>query len=219
MLEKSIKAVIFDMDGVISDTQDVHAKTESTLLKEYGVELTPDEITRKYSGVTDEDMFKDIFLSSQKDMPNLEQLVVKKREIVNQLLQNNVVEVSGTRDFIELLKLHNLPLAVASGSMLSLIEIILSELNLRSKFEAIASAEEVTRGKPEPDVFLLAASRLSTSPENCLVIEDGISGMIAARRAGMQCVGLVKDLDYSTYPADFLVRDLRSVPIEQYLFQ
>jgi beta-phosphoglucomutase-like phosphatase (HAD superfamily) len=71
-------------------------------------------------------------------------------------------------------------------------------------------------GKPEPDVFLLAAERLGASPKECLVIEDGIHGMVAARKAGMYCVGLVRDDDHdiNVYPADILVKDLREVRLE-----
>ena len=73
------------------------------------------------------------------------------------------------------------------------------------------SADEVTRGKPEPDVFLLAARRLGVTPAECVVIEDAENGMMAARRAGMRCVGLVHAGDPSRCPADLCVADLRTL--------
>ncbi len=205
------------MDGVISDTQVIHAKTESELLKDYGIEIHPDEITRRYAGVGDEEMFREIFSNARQKLPKIGQLVEKKWKIMDELVRGNVKEIPGTSEFIKRLKSLSLPLAVGSASRLAFIELVLAELGLRRKFDAIASAEEVKKGKPEPDLFLLAAKRLSVAPEDCLVIEDGVSGMIAAKRAGMQCVGLIKNKTEQAYPADLLVTDLREVPIDQYI--
>ena len=85
-------------------------------------------------------------------------------------------------------------------------------LAVRGEFDAVASGEEVARGKPEPDVFLLAARRLAVEPARCVVIEDAVHGMTAARRAGMKCVGLVTHpRPDTTYPADLIVSDLRTL--------
>lgn len=212
-----IKAMIFDMDGVISDTQGIHANTESELLKRYGIEMHPDEITRRYAGVGDEEMFREIFSRGQKKIPEIEQLIEKKWRIMDHLVRGNVREVPGTREFIERLENLGLPLAVGSASRLSFVEMVLAELGLRDRFRVIASAEEVEKGKPEPDLFLLVANRLSIAPENCVVIEDGVSGMIAAKRAKMQCIGLVRDQIEQNYPAELIVADLREVPIDRFV--
>jgi len=204
------------MDGVISDTQVIHSQVESDLLKEYGLDIHPDEITKKYAGTTSYQMFPHVFQTFEKEMPPIEEMVSKKRERIDKAVRGAVREVPGTRDFINFLKLQNMPTAVASASRLSFIDLVLSELDLKDKFNAIASSEEVRMGKPEPDVFLLAAERLGASPKECLVIEDGIHGMVAARKAGMYCVGLVRDDDHdiNVYPADILVKDLREVRLE-----
>jgi beta-phosphoglucomutase family hydrolase len=216
-LKPIIKAVIFDMDGVISDTQGIHAKTESEILKSYGIAMHPDEITRRYAGVGDEVMFREIFTKAQKEIPEIEQLVEKKWRIMDELVRGNVKEIPGTREFIERLGKFGLPLAVGSASRLSFVEMVLAELGLRHRFDAIASADEVEKGKPEPDLFLLVANRLSVEPENCVVVEDSVSGMIAAKRAKMQCIGLFRDQNERTYPADLIVTDLREVPIDKYI--
>ncbi|TAN58228.1 HAD family phosphatase [Patescibacteria group bacterium] len=219
MLKKqSIKAVIFDMDGVISDTQDIHAQTESEILKDYGINLHPDKISRRFAGVSLNEMFPQIFNEWEKDMPPLVQLIEEKWERITNLVKGNVKEVGGTLEFIASLKNFGLPLAVASASHLSFIDLVLGELNLKTKFNAVTSAQEVERGKPEPDIFLLAARRLNAVPEDCLVIEDGISGMIAAKRAGMQCIGLVRGKADGDLPeVDLIVPDLRHVQFEQYI--
>lgn len=214
MDKQTIKAVIFDMDGVISDTQVIHAKVESEILKEYGIEIHPDEITNRFAGVAISEIFQEIFSDFNKEMPAIEELIKTKWETMERLAKNNVKEIPGTGEFIQSLKILGLPIAVASASRLAFIKLILSELNLIEKFNVISSAEEVKRGKPEPDLFLLAAERLGILPKDCLVIEDGISGMIAAKKAGMKCIGLVRHEESKNYPADFLVKDLRDVPTE-----
>lgn len=218
-LERKIQAVIFDMDGVISDTQVIHSSTESEMLKTYGIEMDPDEITRRYAGVEGKIMFPVIFKDAKKEMPPLDELLRRKWEMVDKIVKVSIKEIPGTREFIEQLKKYKVPIAVASASRLSFIKKVLSELNLTDKFDAISSSEEVEYGKPEPDIFLLSAKRLSVAPENCLVIEDGINGMIAAKRAGMQCIGLVINQNYKAedYPADLLTEDLQDVPIEEFI--
>jgi beta-phosphoglucomutase family hydrolase len=216
-LKPIIKAMIFDMDGVISDTQGIHAKTESELLKSYGIAMHADEITRRYAGVGDEEMFREIFSRAQKEIPEIKRLVETKWRIMDELVRGNVKEIPGTREFIERLENLGLPLAVGSASRLAFMELVLAELGLRNRFCVIASAEEVEKGKPEPDLFLLVANRLSVEPENCVVIEDAVSGMIAAKRAKMQCIGLVRDQNEQNYPADLIVTDLRKVPINKYI--
>lgn len=201
------------MDGVISDTQAIYAKVESELLKNYGIDMSPDKITARFAGVGSKEMFRQIFADFGKEMPILAELEEKEMERINFLVKDNIREIPGTREFILRLKNHGLPLAVASGSRVSFIERVLSKLNLRNKFDAIASAEEVKRGKPEPDVFLLAANRLSIKPKECLVIEDGVSGMIAAKRAGMRCIGLVRNGAFLDCRVDLVVKNLRDVSI------
>jgi beta-phosphoglucomutase-like phosphatase (HAD superfamily) len=87
-------------------------------------------------------------------------------------------------------------------------------LGIRDYFDAIASAAEVANGKPAPDVFLKAAELLSVEPEHCIVIEDGRSGMIGAHRAGMKCIGLVPNKEYTEWPADLLVTSLSEIKAE-----
>ncbi len=216
-LKANIKAIIFDMDGVISDTQSLHSSVESELLKEYGVDIHPDEITYRYAGTTSYQMFPHVFSSFAVAMPDLEMLVEEKRRRIDKATHGNVRAVPGTKEFIQGVKAKNLPIAIASASRLEYIDIVVSELGIKESFNALASSMEVENGKPEPDVFLLAASRLGVLPENCVVIEDGIAGMIGAKRGGMQCIGLVRTKDNREYPADLIVSDLRDVQINDYL--
>jgi len=123
-----ITAVIFDMDGVISDTQVIHAKTESELLKGYGIEIHPDEITRRYAGVVDAVMFEEIFNKAHQKTPQLKQLLERKWKIMDDLIKGGVKEISGTREFITRLEERGLRLGVASASRIEFINQVLSAL-------------------------------------------------------------------------------------------
>lgn len=210
------KAVIFDMDGVISDTQIIHSTIESDLLKKYGVALNPKDITRKYAGTRMREWMPRVFKNCNIEPPPIDTITAEKSRHLEVALSDNILEVPGVRNFIEFLKRENILIAVASASRLSLIDRILSKLNLKKEFDAIASSEEVKIGKPAPDIFLLAAERLSVSPRDCMVIEDGVSGMIGAKKAGMRCVALSRD-GHRDYPADFIVTNFREIIIRKIL--
>lgn len=187
-----INAVIFDMDGVISDTQNMCSYIGSKMLSEYGIELSPEEVTKRYAGISSASIFLDAFQRAGIEMPDMSLLIREWRRRVDGEARGRVEAVPGTIPFIQHLKSRSVPMAVASGSHPSFIELVLTELGVKQEFNAICSSHEVENGKPHPDVFLLAAKRLAADPVHCLVIEDGISGMMAAKRAGMRCIALAK---------------------------
>lgn len=213
MENRKIKAVIFDMDGVISDTQNILAAVEKDILKEYGIDMSTKEITKRFAGMSSREMFSMILSENNKDLSLIDKLIKERKIKTENAVKGNVKEVSGTREFIDNLLKNGFQLAVASGSGISFIDLVLSELGLKDRFSAIASSQEVESGKPDPAVFLLAAEKLSLKPEECVVIEDGINGMTAAKRAGMKCIGLVRNKDEQEYPADLIVTDLRDTEI------
>lgn len=205
-----IKAIIFDMDGVISDTEVAQSEAEAKLLKKYGINLTTEEIMEKYSGVKDREwigaLIKEFNLSV-----NLDNLIEEKYQ---KLMRVEIRPMDGSVELINNFKNNDFKLAVASASPPEFINLVLRELKISGKFEILTSASELEKGKPDPQIFLLAAQRLKLKPEECLVIEDGINGMIAAKRAKMKCIGLVKIKDYQKYPADLLVNSLKEINLE-----
>lgn len=206
------------MDGVISDTQSICAHVESILLKEYGIFISPEELTDAYAGTVSYEMFPAVFKQYGKEMPDITRLLAQERwDRIFNATRGNIKAIPGTISFIKKLKEEKMPIAVASASRIDFIKLVLSELDLLSDFDVITSAQEVSRGKPEPDVFLLAAKRLRIEPYDCLVVEDGLHGMTAAKRAGMKCIGLIQNgvLDTTKYPADMLVWNLEEVDIKK----
>lgn len=201
-----LKAVIFDLDGVIADTEKLHAQTSAELLREFGILIPPNELSAKYAGTSDEFMFRDLF--SEHRIPADPVALARRRwQKMYALLEGNIQPMPGAVELIQELKRHGVRIGVASGSYLQFIGLVLGKLNLGTVFDAIASGEEVKHIKPAPDVFLLAAQRLGVPPGNCVVIEDAVSGMLGAQRAGMKCVGLVDD-PLKKYPADILIPQL-----------
>ncbi|MCR4285055.1 MAG: HAD family phosphatase [archaeon] len=205
-----IKGVIFDMDGVISDTQKLHAKIESEIFSRFEINLSPEEITKKYAGVKIKEFFQEVLKNKEY---NLDELIKEKREKMIELASISVDPIPGSPELIKTLSENNIQLAVASASHINYVKIVLEKLNLTKYFKVIIGGNLVKRGKPHPESFLLAAKNLNLSPKDCLVIEDGISGMKAAKRAKMKCIGLVQSKK-EKYPTRNLVSSLKEINIK-----
>ena len=202
-----IQAIIFDMDGVISDTQKLHSKVEARLLSRFGINLSPDEITKKYAGVKTKEFFATLLKNVDCD---LDQLMEEKWSKMKKLAAETVEAIPGAINLIQQLSAENYQLAVASASNFEYVQTVLKTLDVLKYFSVIISGDMVENGKPDPESFLLAASKMKVKPENCLVIEDGVSGMQAATKGGMKCIGLVTNLNQN-YPTHNLVTKLADI--------
>ena len=205
-----IKGIIFDMDGVISDTQKLHSKIESEIFSKFGVNLSPEEITERYAGVKLKDFFTKVLMGKG---CNIEELILEKRRRMREAAEISVDEINGSHNLIKTLHKNNFKLAVASASQKKYVEIVLKKLKVIDFFDAIVGGDMVKKGKPDPESFLLASSKIGVAPENCLVIEDGISGMNAAIAGGMKCIGLVEDKNKKIYPTKNLVISLHEITL------
>lgn len=183
-----LKAVIFDMDGVIVDSEPIHFVVDKMVLKEFGI-IADDEMLLPYVGVSNPDMWKD--LKGKHDLPlSVEELMEMQAELKSKVFSESGLEaIDGIKELLADLKRNNITAVVASSSSREFIETILKTTNTREYFKDIFSGEEVERGKPFPDIFLKAAEMLGVSPEECIVIEDSEKGIAAAVAAGMKCVG------------------------------
>jgi HAD superfamily hydrolase (TIGR01509 family) len=207
-----INAIIFDMDGVVSDTQKVHSKVESELLSRFEVKISPEEITKIYSGVKTKEFFIELLDKKGCDY-NINALMAEKWEKMKELVTKGVDEIPGAISLIKSLHKDKLTLAIASASNWKYAKSVLEKLEVIIFFNAIITGEMVTKGKPDPAMFLLAAEKINVPPEQCVVIEDGVSGMIAAKSAEMKCIGLVED-DKGEYPTENLVTSITEITSE-----
>jgi HAD superfamily hydrolase (TIGR01509 family) len=206
--------VIFDLDGVISDTQDLHADIESLILGRFGINLSSNEISGRFAGVGDRQMFATLFADYHITERSVDEVVIEKwRLMSDSIARQNIKPVPFALDLIDLLSRHGFVLSIASGSPRHFIAQVMKSFSIEKYFLCSVSSEEVPHGKPHPDIFLEAAKRMLISPANCVVIEDGISGMQGAISAEMKCIGLVKD-SQKLYPAHTVLTSLDQVTLE-----
>jgi len=204
-----INTVVWDFDGSMGNTQHIHATIESGLLRGYDVDISPDEITRRYAGVKDEEFFRDLLPDSVNDR-TLKKIIEEKWSMMSDRVKHGVEPMPGALYLVNNFHKLGFKQAVASASRTSYVNNALIYLGVKDKMLTVVGGDQVSKGKPDPESFLLAAERIGAKPEEGLVIEDGYSGMVAAKRAGMKCIGLVGDEDRD-YPADLLVLSLRDV--------
>ncbi|MGA9773421.1 MAG: HAD family phosphatase [Blastocatellia bacterium] len=197
-----LRAIIFDCDGVIADTEPMHFAALERVLAEEGFTLTEEDYYRYYLAFDDRGCFRKAFpnLTTEK----LAELIARKAGYIEPVMRTHLRLFPGVAEFIRrAARLY--PLVVASGALRHEIELVLELGGLRDCFLAIVSAEDVARGKPDPESFLKAHRILNTrlsvpiSPAECLVIEDSLHGVEAARLAGMPVLAVT-----NSYPKDLL---------------
>lgn len=203
-----IKAVIFDMDGVIVDSQPGYLEVDMKLLKDLGVDMTKEDYD-SYIGTTTAYVWGAIREKFRLKQTTEELVNMERTAYLNYLQQDgNVKPMDGVKETIELLRSKGMKLAVASSSPIKVIEFTVKALKLGSYFDEIVTGDYVKRSKPEPDTFLYAAEKLGVPSNECIVIEDSNNGVIAAKRAGMKCIGYVsphsgnQDLSSADYIVD-----------------
>ena len=199
-------AVVFDMDGVISDTEPLHVESETVLLSRYGIDATAVLGDGRYVGVPDRQFFSEVF-ATYGVRADIDAAIAEKWTLMARCPDAAIAAVPGALELIAALRRGGFRLALASSSPRAFIARVLGCLGLVQTFDVVVSAEDVVRGKPAPDIFREVAARLGVLPSACVVIEDSRNGMLAARRAGMKVVGLVPASGAGE--ADHLVNDLR----------
>lgn len=176
------------MDGVLIDSEPMHLRSYQEILSGHGIAYS-EEDNREFLGRKDI-----VILDILKQRHNLERsaddLLAEKEAILARLLRNDSVPRPGLISVLEEAHSHAVPMAVASSATLPTIELVVDTLGIRSYFQALTSGDEVTHGKPAPDVYLLAARRLGVDPLLCVAIEDTAAGIAAAKAAGMYCVAI-----------------------------
>ncbi len=187
------RAFIFDMDGTIVDNMSFHTASWVTFFQRRGKDIDADEFFRTTAGRQGKEIIRS-HLGEHLDDDEVHVLNVEKESVYRELYEPHRKTVSGFDELIALAKTHNVALAVATAAPNANIVFTLDGLDLRKHFDTVVGAADVARGKPHPDVFLLAAERCGVAPEHCIVFEDAPLGVEAARRAGMKCVVLTTTL-------------------------
>ena len=198
-----LQAVIFDFDGVITDSEILHFRAFNKVLAPHAVELTKKEYYTSYLGLTDVDCLAALIEEGRLgiDAARIRDLVQQKTRVFEKLAHTDGNIIEGVREFLDMLTAASVPIAICSGALRAEIELILEDAGLRNLFDVIVSAEEVSRGKPDPEGFLLALQKLNESvgvpitPGQCAIIEDSHWGLKAGAAAGMHTIAVTNTYD------------------------
>lgn len=211
-----IRAVIFDMDGLLIDSEPFWQEAEAQTFNEIGIPLTKQDVTQTMGFRVDE-----VVAYWYRRYPwqgaTKKEIGAKIVERVIALVKQKGEPLKGVRETVTLLANRNIPLAIASSSLVEIIEAVLDKIELKPSFQVVYSAENEPYGKPHPGVFITTAEKLGVSPELCLVFEDSPNGVIAAKAARMQCIAVptpaVKD-DKRFCIADMIIPSLEAFRLE-----
>jgi len=198
-----LKAVIFDFDGVITDSEVLHLRAFNRSLTPYGVEIATKDYYQTYLGFCDADCYKLLISRGllKIDEHQVGDIIKEKTRIFEELARTEGRTIEGVHDFLKMLQQNKIPMAICSGALLAEIELLLEEARLRNFFATIVSAEHVKKGKPNPEGFLLAMQRLNKgrnptiTPDQCIIIEDSQWGLQAGKAAGMHTIAVTNSYD------------------------
>jgi HAD superfamily hydrolase (TIGR01509 family) len=181
-----IQSIIFDMDGVLVDSEPLHYEADSEVFHELKISVSEND-RDSFLGKGPEGVLA--FLKEKYGLTqSLEELIRLDNQVRLKYFKDHpLTPIPGLRDFLDELKRKAIPMAVASSSVRPLVEYLLLNQDLQPYFDYVICGDDVPKTKPDPALFNLAASKLRMSPGNCLVIEDSPNGLLAAKAAGMKC--------------------------------
>ena len=192
---------LFDWDGVIIDSHNQHEKSWSKLAEEEN-EVLPDNFFKMTFGMRNENIIPNFF-GNWIDVTNQEEvtrLADRKEEIYREIIISDGIEpLPGVRDLLQSLRSEEIACSIASSTPIANIETVMGMIGLSDYFDAITAAEDVSNGKPNPEVFLKAAEKIKVDPKNCVVFEDAHVGIEAGLAANMQVIAVA-----TTHPVDSL---------------
>lgn len=199
-----IKAVIFDLDGVIVSTDDCHYHAWKMLADEEEIYFDR-EINNRLRGISRMESLEIVLEKSQKEYTTVEKIELAERKneyykkLIMELTPNDIL--SGVMEFLEKLKKEQIKIAIGSSSKNT--PIILKQIGLDKTFDAVSDGNNITQSKPNPEVFIKAAEMLNVQPKECMIVEDADAGIEAGKRAGMKtlAVGAAKENMFADYKA------------------
>lgn len=206
-----IRAIIFDMDGVLIDSEPFIREAAVRMFAERGLTVQPEDFLpftgagedRFIGGVAEKYGFK---LDPENDK-------ARTYEIYGEIVKGRLEPLPGVHEFIGKARAKGLKLAVASAADAVKVKINLQEIGISpDTFDAVVTGSDVTHKKPDPEIFLTAAKKMGMEPSDCVVVEDAVNGVKAARAAGMKCLGITTSFTPEELQADWHAKDLAHAP-------
>ncbi|HUT96742.1 MAG TPA: HAD family phosphatase [Dehalococcoidales bacterium] len=208
-----IAAVIWDMDGVLADTAHHHLLAWQETFARRNINFTEADFKRGF-GIRNDAIIRNT-LGEQTTGAEIETIAREKETTFRRIIGRDVKPLPGALELVGALYERGVKMAIASSTTMENIRLIIGSLGIEKYFKAVITGHDVTEGKPSPQVFLLAAQRLGAEPKNCIVFEDAVAGVKAAKSAGMYCVAIT-----NTHPgeklneADLIVDSLETVTVK-----
>lgn len=190
-----MQAVIFDMDGVLIDSEPMWKEAEKQIFSSIGVKVSG-ELSVKTAAMTTKEVtafWYSYYPWSGKSLGQVENEVINR---VETLISEKGKAIEGVKEALEFFRKRNFKIGLSTNSPSRLISIVLNKLEISSYFQAISSSDEVKKGKPHPAVYLSTAKKLNVAPSKCIAIEDSFSGLIAAREAKMKTVAVPSSMEF-----------------------
>jgi beta-phosphoglucomutase family hydrolase len=203
-----IRAAIFDMDGTLVDNMHFHQQAWFSFLEDQGLNVTLEEYHAKNAGILPEIMAR--FFPDVSDVEALYALGRKKEEKYQEIYRPHIKALPGLESFLSTLRQAGVKIGLATAADRGNIDFTLEALGIREHFDVIIGAEEVSKGKPDPEVFLVTAQNLGVEPDTCVAFEDSHPGLRSALAAGMRVVGLATthtNDELSIFPLHAIIND------------
>ncbi len=199
--------VIFDMDGLLVNSEPFWKIAEKEVFGKLGLNLT-DDLLRQVMGFRLSEVVKHWYHYQPWPNPNFEQTERDVLDCVKQLIHQQADAMPGVYEVLTQCKNKNYKIALASSSAMELIDVVIDKLNIRHYFDVVWSAQYEEYGKPNPAIFLSVAKQLNTEPKHCVVLEDAINGVIAAKAARMYCIAIPEEVSYND--PRFAIADIKT---------
>ena len=208
-----MKAIIFDMDGVIVDSEKIKFEITKEIVESFGFQWKQED-QEKGIGLNANDFWSHIIKKFNLNATRNE-LEEKFSNVYNKKIKEEAKFIPSSKKFLKKINERKIKTALASSSSREKIKIVLKKLKIENCFESIVAGDELIHAKPDPEIFLIAAKRIKAKPEECIVIEDSPLGIEAAKKAGMTAIAvpckMTKNLDFSE--ADYKINSLKEFPM------
>lgn len=210
-----LKGLLFDMDGVLVNNLDIHRQAFAEFFRRYGVERSFDDLSRVF-GKGNDDIMGELMPKDVVERVGIRELGYQKEAIYREIYAPIITPQPGLKEFLAEAERNGLKSAVGSSGYRVNVDFVLERCDIARHFSAIVAGDEVTRCKPDPEIYLTAAAKLGLRPEECVVFEDAEAGIESAKRAGIKVVALATTFSrefLEKSDADYIINDFRDIDI------
>ena len=205
------RAVIFDLDGTLLDNNAFHLESWKQYLRQINREMSDEEYNEKINGRTNRDVVKYLYGENLSE-DEIWKYTMEKEALYRELYKPHIAPVAGLMDLLKQLDNLQVPMAIATSGVQVNIDFMFEHVPIKKFFRKVVDSSYITRGKPDPEIFLKAAEFLQTPPSECLVFEDAVVGVKAAKAAGMKVVAvLTTHTSDELSGSDLIVQDYREL--------